>query len=255
VITFAPNHGPTRESNACHTPSGPTGGQFCGTGAGSGNAVAARPVPVTVNTVGEAVKAILAGKVVVLKDTRSVNTILTKLARIALDAEKKGKDAPNYNLCNVSVAGTNVFCAKGLKTKEYPNGVPRIDMPQLKGGIADFRQYLKTQGITSERQTVSAASLKATQNELIGSKVAAFMVDKKLTASKRSDAIFVSSDGYVVDGHHRWAAMVGRDAKDGHLGDFKMKVVRINAPISELLKVANTYTKKRGFAGVAGVTH
>ena len=36
----------------------------------------------------------------------------------------KGGKAPNFNLCNVSVTGSNLFCAES-------KGIPRIQMPQL----------------------------------------------------------------------------------------------------------------------------
>ncbi len=67
------------------------------------------------------------------------------------------------------------------------------------------------------------------------------------------DSIFISSDNYVVDGHHRWAAVVGKDAEDGTLGDSKMKDVRVNAPISEVLHLANAWSEKFGIAQAAGV--
>ena len=36
-----------------------------------------------------------------------------------------GKDAPDYDLCQVTVADTNMFCLESLQTKEYPEGIPR----------------------------------------------------------------------------------------------------------------------------------
>ena len=44
-----------------------------------------------------------------------------------------GKDAPDYDLCQVTVADTNMFCLESLQTKEYPEGIPRVEMPQLSG--------------------------------------------------------------------------------------------------------------------------
>jgi len=35
-------------------------------------------------------------------------------------------------------------------------------------------------------------------------------------------------------------------AKDGHLGDSKMNIVRVNAPISEVLHIANAWSEKFG---------
>ena len=70
------------------------------------------------------------------------------------------------------------------------------------------------------------------------------MIDKTFDPAK--NPVFVSNDHYVVDGHHRWAAVVGRDAEDGVLGDKPMNVIRVDAPISEVLHIANAWSEKFG---------
>ena len=62
----------------------------------------------------------------------------------------------------------------------------------------------------------------------------------------QENSIFVSSDGYVIDGHHRWAALVGIDAKDGKLGGTPIKVRVINMPIKQVLTEANAFTSVMG---------
>lgn len=228
-----------------------------------------RPTPVHVKDIGEAVTRILNGEVVELEEVSAVHTVLEKLAGMARDAEKRGEKAPSYDLCNVSVGGSNLFCGSKLRTKEFPNGVPRVKMPQLSGkavegsaasrltvvgGIvnasAAFVEHLKGVGISTSTESVPAAQLKATQAELVGSKVAAIMSQTRYDPA--AEAIFVSRDNYVLDGHHRWAAVVGRDAKDGRLGDSKMNIVRVDAPISELLHRANRWTKEFGIKAESG---
>ncbi len=259
------------EFNHCHNPGGPTGGQFCSTGAeGRGGSRAERrrgikrPVPIKVDDIGLAVELILQGKVVELKDVSTVHTVLSKLAAMALDAKAKNEKAPKYDLCNVSVPGTNLFCGSKLRTKKYPNGVPRIKMPQLTGeavpgsqadrlpksakgnvnGAAAFVAHLESLGIRTTPQTVAASRLRATQAELVGKKVAGMMAAAGYDPGK--EPIFVSRDNYVLDGHHRWAAVIGRDASDGKLGDKSMRIIRVDAPISEILHRAKRWTKKFG---------
>ena len=226
-----------------------------------------RPTPRQVDNVPDAVAAILKGEVVEIQDVRHVHTVLSKLAAMATEAKEKGEKAPKYDLCKVSVAGSNLFCGSPLKTKEFPNGVPRINMPQLKGppvpgskadkltksasgsvNVADqFVEHLKSLGIeTSKATSVPANSLKATQAQMEGQTVARMMTDPTYNPAK--EPIFISRDNYVLDGHHRWAAQVGRDAEDGKLGDSHMNVIRVDAPISELFHRANQFTKDIGIS-------
>jgi hypothetical protein len=214
---------------------------------------------VTTSNVEVAARALAAGKPVRLRHTREVSTLLDQLAKISREAIAKGEKAPNYNLCNVSVKGTNLFCSES-------KGIPRIQMPQLKGvplpgsmaakritpdarGEYDvsgkFRAYLERKGVEITNSTEDAAYLKASQNELSGSKTAG--IAGAIRAGKLADErIFVSRDNYIVDGHHRWSASVGVDSEDGVLGDVKMKVARINMDIITLLAEANKFAKRWG---------
>lgn len=247
-----------------------TGGQWTSGGGGgaAGGDHAARPTPIHAKNIADAVKLILEGKVVELGKVDDVHTVLTKLADMAQQAKAEGKDAPKFDLCNVSVAGSNLFCGSKLQTAEFPNGVPRISMPQLggfpregseaaklprtsEGGVDatdQFVAHLKSIGIGVTTDEVPASYLRASQAELIGSKIAGMMAAKDYNPGKIP--IFISRDNYVVDGHHRWAAMVGRDAADNRLGDLKMHAIRINAPISEVLHLANAWTDKFGIKPV-----
>ncbi len=269
-----------REFNPCHDPKD---GQFaakssgnCGPGAGLSKdqepPKPGRKVPIKVSDIDHAVSLILKGEVVELPDVRRVNTVISKLAIMARDAKSKGQDAPYYNLCNVSVPGTNLFCAQKVTNAENPEGIERLEMPQLGGkpragseadklprnpwdpsevdGAAAFVDHLKTLGIGVAKGTEPVSQLKASQNELVGAKVAEMMVDTTFDPAK--NPIFVARDHYVVDGHHRWAAVVGRDAEDGTLGNKPMNVIRVDAPISELLHIANLWSEKFGILPAAG---
>lgn len=233
-----------------------------------------RAIPIKVKSVEEAAEAVLNGLVVEVTDVRTAHTLIDKLAKMAQEAKAAGKEAKDYDLCQVTVAGSNMFCVESLRTEQYPDGVPRIEMPQLGGkpipgseadklprrsgdkdevdGSHAFITHLQGIGVKTNRETVPASHLRASQREIIGSKVGGMMTAKNYDPS--AGEIFISSDNYVVDGHHRWAAVVGRDAEDGKLGDAPMKVVRVNAPISEVLHLANAWSQKFGIAQAAGVT-
>ena len=214
------------------------------------------------NNVEDAVKALHEKKKVVLDQPKTVSTLLDKLAAIAQEAAAKGQKAGDYDLCNVSVKGTNLFCAE-------TRGIPRVKMPQLKGvpvkgskadklprdvrGEVDisgeFRKYLESKHTKVEDALERADFLKASQNELNGTKVAGIM--KAYQEGKLADErIFVSHDNYVVDGHHRWAAVVGADLSDNQGGKLKVKVARINMPIIQLLAEAKKFANEWGLPQV-----
>jgi hypothetical protein len=217
-----------------------------------------RQKPIAVDNIKDAIRLISKGKVVEFKDVNEVHTLLDKLAAMAAKAKAAGvEDDRKYDLCLVTVKNSNIFCSESL-------GIKRIDMPQFsgtprpgsdadklpkdkKGGVdaaGEFIKHLKTMSITATEETVPAAHLRASQRELIGSKVAGMMtvVGKKLADTP----IFVARDNFVIDGHHRWAALVGLDAEDKQLGDLQMKVIKLDSPISEILKLGNEWSKKFG---------
>jgi hypothetical protein len=290
-----------REFNHCHTPSGAGGGQFCSTSGGasggtaaakpSGGAAAAgsgatggkapatpsgthtvqygtdkpRPVPIKVKTVEEALDLLHKGQVVELEDVRTVHVLLQKLGEIGKEAHAKGEKAPNYDLCKVTVRGSNLFCEDRIRNTEYPEGVERLAMPQLKtnplpGTPADqlpkdkhgnvdatlaFVDYLEAKGVKVESTPVPvpASGLKATQSELGGPQIGGMMRSGK---DWGKDPVMVTTDNYILDGHHRWAAVVGQDAEDGTLGQSTMNIIRIHAPMGELLFEAIAWADKFG---------
>ena len=196
-------------------------------------------------------------------ERQQISTIIDKLAEMGRQAKEKGEKAPNFNLCQVSVPGTNLYC-------DGNKGIPREDMPQFKGtpepgspadklpkdenGEADteefFKEMLNKQGIkVSEPTAVPADRLKATQSELVGPKVAGMakvLADPNHPAYKKITApIYVSNDGYVLDGHHRWAAIVAHNASNPD-NQIPMNVRVIDEPIEPLVKRSNKFAEEMG---------
>lgn len=194
-----------------------------------------------------------------LQQPHQVSTLLDKLAAMAHEAESKGEKAPNFDLCKVSVPGTNLFCAD---TKGYG----RVDMPQLSGiplpgspadalernergsvNIAPaFRDYLERKGVKITDTSVPASHLRASQKELNGAKVAGIAQAIKGGKFTGHPRLFVSNDDYIVDGHHRWAANVGVDSADNELGDIDMDVAQVDMPITDLIDEAKRFAAEMG---------
>jgi hypothetical protein len=189
-----------------------------------------------------------------------VSMKIDQLAKAAAEAKAKGEKAPNFNLCDITIPGTNLYC-KGNK------GIPREDMPQFKGyakpgSIADklpknndgevdtesqFKVLLKRNGVAvSEPQEVPADQLKATQTELVGAKVAGMTkaLETEPNHPKITAPIYVSNDGYVLDGHHRWAAVTSAAVASGKPAMMNIRV--IDMPIKDLVKISNEFADQIG---------
>jgi hypothetical protein len=210
---------------------------FGKTGSGVGKGTADDPVNVKGDVV-LAAKLLSQGKHVRLNHIDKVGTLLDELTKMVEEARAKGKDAPVFDLCKVSVPKTNLFCAES-------KGVHRTKMPQL-GGVEDqFRDELKSLGVGLENKTLPAFFLKATQAELDGKKIAEMTT--AMEAGKIADkTVFITKDGYILDGHHRWAAKVAIDAKDGRLGGITMPVQMLDMEIGEALDFATDFARRVG---------
>ncbi len=188
----------------------------------------------------DAQRALFENKRVDLKQLKQVSTLIKRLGETAAEMAEHGASAPVFNLCNVSVEGTNIFCS-GHK------GIPRAEMPVIPAKrTKEFIKYLIGRGYKVEKGNEEARNLRATQSEISGAKVAAAMARiKKDGFYKR---LVVSRDDYVLDGHHTWAGQLGLDAKAGNLEDDNrsVKVARVDIPIIKLIAEAEKFTGGKG---------
>ena len=199
---------------------------------------------------------------------RRIVSRIDKLAKDAKAAIDAGKPVPDYDLCKISIPGTNLFCGKN-------KGIPRKEMPQLKGkpvagswadknlpknkdGEVDsedaFKKMLADKGHKIKKEKVDVAPIKATQSQMVGAKIAGmFQALKKNPKNPGITApIYISKDGYVLDGHHRWAALVMLDMADGLKDPITMEVERVDIGIEELVKLTNNFADEIGIAQKAG---
>lgn len=216
------------------------------------------------NDIEKAARLILAGKHVTLNQPDQVSTLVNKIKSeydAAVAAGKKGKDLPVWNIAAISVAGTNLFAQENLD-------IPRVEMPQIGGKVfpgsradaerlkrnpmkdevdltQDFLKELKESGIESKEETRVASHLKATQDELDGAKIGA--IANAIAANQVPEKrITVTRDGYVLDGHHRWAGTIVNDLKDNHPGDLTMPVITLDIDIGTALSRAREFQEKWG---------
>jgi len=202
-------------------------------------------------------------------ERQQISTIIDKLADLGKQAKEKGEKAPNFNLCQVSIPGTNLYCDgnKGIPREDMPqfkgtpeSGSPADKLPKDKNGEADteefFKQMLEKEGIkVSNPVAVPPDRLKATQSELVGVKVAG--MEKALEENPKHPSItapiYVSNDGYVLDGHHRWAAIVAYNAAHPN-EQIPMNVRVIDEPIVPLVHRSNKFAEVIGIKPKAADT-
>lgn len=204
---------------------------------------------------------------IMLREAVEDNDPLTVLTILKVINEL-GLEAPAYDLCQLGVPQMDLFCKRNL-------GIRRLKMPQFIGkpragsraavlvqnqkgevdATAQFKEALGAKGYTLSSSRVPAIALKATQNELIGSKIAGmwWALKKDENHPGIRAPIFISQDNYILDGHHRWAAVVGMDFEDGKLGNVMMDVVKINMPMKDLVQFANQFVNEFGILPAEGI--
>lgn len=188
-----------------------------------------------------------------------------KLVELFIKMRPGGElDGKKIDLCDFHL-GNNLFCENTLS-------IPRMNMPQLSAGdlslamlfnewtrvakgevIPDYSLLKGVKGVHVKDRidmgkvktrivSIPAASLKATQNELNGGKISGMVQSivsanfNKNAAKALYDPLVVSEDNYIVDGHHRWAALVVADVlnkeKDSPIS---IKVYQVGLPVTDIM--------------------
>jgi hypothetical protein len=187
----------------------------------------------------DAARALHEDRKVELDQPRKVSILLDHLGQVTENMIEMGEKAPVFDLCNVVIKNTSLFCVES-------HDIPRIDMPQLRGkaGDMEFRAYL-AEHYKVEDTTHPAAYLRPTQNQINGGKVASMANAMRRSSKLRDRRVFISRDDYIIDGHHTWAAKVGLDSQDNILGQEKMNVTRVDLDVISLLEEAHKFSGPR----------
>lgn len=112
-------------------------------------------------------------------------------------------------------------------------GIQRKDMPQItKENLEAYKSFLKSKGIQVTDKKIQPWRIKPTQSYIDTDKVDSQVKNIK---SGGKTKIIVSSDNYILDGHHSWGAYMEIDPSTD------MPVIFINKPIKEVLKVSKEF--------------
>ena len=122
------------------------------------------------------------------------------------------------------------FC-KGSKD------IPRRLMPQIYD-VSAFAKLIKNKySVKSNKALIAASKLKPSQNEINEDRV--LSVIKDIKSGNNGGLLVVSKDGFIVDGHHRWAAYKKLSP------DKKLPVLVIDLPIQDALGLATAVSSDR----------
>jgi hypothetical protein len=115
--------------------------------------------------------------------------------------------------------------------------IPRSEMPQIKSGDRSaMAQFLRARGVNYRGGNVDARALKPSQAEFSPGKV-----EKAKTFDGVDRAILISSDNYIIDGHHQWLAKLDQGET--------VSVMRLDKPFAEVLPLVRQFPSARAAEG------
>ena len=115
-------------------------------------------------------------------------------------------------------------------------GVPRNKMPQIKSDLmGDYINYINDMGVRITKKKLPISTLKNTQGQLSKDKIQGLL--KGAGRQSLEKPFIVSSDNYILDGHHRANALYNIDDR------YKASVIQVNLPIKKLIQVTHDFDK------------
>ena len=119
-------------------------------------------------------------------------------------------------------------------------GFSRRSMPQIySGDMQEFLKFLSTNNIRHSNSKTLPNTLKASQKEFNDKKVMHMVQNAQKYIKNSSKPILVSSDNYVIDGHHRWlATKIYNEINDTNI---EMQIVKIQHKAKPLIAMMKTF--------------
>jgi tRNA uridine 5-carbamoylmethylation protein Kti12 len=114
-------------------------------------------------------------------------------------------------------------------------GKSRIDMPQIRDeDYKEFIEYMQKNGVKFVAKIIPARQLKPMQKDFSDAGIIK-QLKKQMQKGAFKKPVIMSSDGYIIDGHHRWlvASNTGQD----------LNVNQVNLPAEELYSLAKNFSK------------
>lgn len=114
-------------------------------------------------------------------------------------------------------------------------GIPRHEMPQIESRyIPEFLDFLIMNKIRNHKEKVRVKDLLPTQKSYNAEKVESMLKQDYDVLTK---PVIVSSDHFILDGHHRYSALLLCNP------DAKIEAYRVHANIDKLLEMAHNFPR------------
>lgn len=173
-----------------------------------------------------------------VKDSSNQVTFLLKRPQKANESEppllhrKARKNSDPHTLDNLGLAEKEAEIEKPHPSDTL--GVKRSDMPQVhRDHYPELLRYLKEHGASIKKGEMSAKQLKATQSEFSDEGVRKMIKKGGVTSDGTKKPLLVSSDNYIIDGHHRWLAAWQTDDV--------VPVLKFSIPVAKLLQLVRDF--------------
>lgn len=158
---------------------------------------------------------------------------------VVIDGHHRVNRALTNNTAQVELLVFPIRTNEAMEIKKpHPKdtlGVKRADMPQVhRDHYPELMKYLKDHGARITQKEVPATTLKATQGEFSDEGVRKMMrTGGRTSDSKDKKPLLVSSDNYIIDGHHRWLASYNIDET--------VPIFQFSIPVKRLLELVRDF--------------
>ena len=129
---------------------------------------------------------------------------------------------------------------RGIINLDFGMGISRMELPQIKStDVPEFIDWLESKGVDSLKASMEVGELTPVQKEINLEKTDSMAAKHEAGEIDLSTGkpVMVSSDEYLVDGHHRWYAL--RELNPSN----KLDAVMIDSPILELISLMKEFPK------------
>jgi len=136
------------------------------------------------------------------------------------------------------------FCSENsCDNPHIPHRLPRLKMPQFtRSSLKQLDKVMRKEGYFAQNTRVSPNKLHPSQKD-ISQSMARSILKKwghRIKSSIKSTPLVVSSDGSILDGHHRWLALRFAMNERKIPSTYKAHVHMYSSPGAETLRLAKT---------------